>query len=306
MTQPFVYARADFRRPAARSSAHWSPAAVRGAGTGHGPCAGWLPTRAPARSFPSPFFLRLFLGFFLGLLATAPSAAQQPPAAPGDAHEQAADTRLVPGDQSAPAAKAPAGTRRARGASQGSPAQTSIFGSHGTGSKFVYVFDRSNSMNDFDGRPLAGAKRELIASLADLDRIHQFQIVFYNDRLSVFNPHHPYAPRMEFGDAATRRRAEEFVQRMEAGGGTEHMAALKLALGMRPDVIFLVTDAGEPRLSAKELEEIARRNERVGATINAIEFGVGPDPGGTNFLVQLAKQNHGEHVYIDVTKLPSE
>jgi hypothetical protein len=182
--------------------------------------------------------------------------------------------------------------------------ETSVFGSHGIGSKFVYLFDRSNSMNEFEGRPLAGAKRELIASLADLDRIHQFQIVFYNERPTVFNPDYPRGPRMLFGDAATKRRATEFVRRMDAGGGTRHMEALKLALGMRPDVIFLVTDAGEPQLTAKDLADILRRNERVGAAINAIEFGVGPDPGGTNFLVRLAEQNHGQHVYVDVTRLP--
>jgi hypothetical protein len=245
----------------------------------------------------------------LAMLVLVELHAQQSPAEPAGARGGTADAATAQGAEGSPAAqsprgKSPPGTRLGRAAGQGSQAQTSIFGSHGTGAKFVYVFDRSNSMNDFEGRPLSGAKRELIASLADLERIHQFQIVFYNERLAVFNPHYPQSPRMEFGDATTKRRAEEFVRRMEAGGGTRHMDALKLALGMRPDVIFFVTDAGEPRLSAKELEDILRRNERVGARINAIEFGVGPAAGGTNFLVQLAEQNHGEHVYVDVTKLP--
>ena len=240
----------------------------------------------------------------LTMLVLVESYGQQSPAEPAGVPAGTADAAPDKGAKDSPAAKSPPGTRLGRAAGQGSQAQTSLFGSHGTGMKFVYLFDRSNSMNDFEGRPLSGAKRELIASLADLDRIHQFQIVFYNDRLAVFNPHYPQSPRMEFGDATTKRRAEEFVRRMEAGGGTRHMEALKLALGMRPDVIFFVTDAGEPRLTAKELEDILRRNERVGARINAIEFGVGPNPGGTNFLVQLAEQNHGEHVYVDVTKLP--
>jgi len=188
----------------------------------------------------------------------------------------------------------------------GGQVETSVFGSRGVGTKFVYVFDRSNSMNDFEGRPLAGAKRELIASLQDLDRIHQFQIVFYNHRLSVFNPDYPRSPRMLFGDAATKRRAESFVRRIDADGGTSHWEAIKLALNMRPDVIFLVTDADEPQLSAKELADVQRLNERVGATINTIEFGVGPDAGRMNFLVRLARQNNGQHVYVDVTKLPLE
>jgi hypothetical protein len=240
----------------------------------------------------------------LVVLVLVESSGQQPPGEPAGGPTGTARAAPEKGVGDSPSSGSSSGSRPRGISGKGNQAQTSVFGSHGTGNKFVYVFDRSNSMNDFEGRPLAGAKRELTASLGDLDRIHQFQIVFYNDRPTVFNPHYPQSPRMLFGDAATKRRAEDFVRRMDAGGGTRHMEALKLALGMRPDVIFFVTDAGEPQLSAKELEDILRRNERVGATINAIEFGVGPDPGGTNFLVRLAQQNHGEHVYVDVTRLP--
>ncbi len=236
----------------------------------------------------------------LVLLLPLSAIGQQAPARPDDRPAAAG-----PGAQAEPADAPGASRKPADPPRLGSDqVETSVFGSHATGTSFVYVFDRSNSMNDFGGRPLAGAKRELLASLADLDRIHRFQIVFYNDRPTVFNPNYPQNPRMLFADAATKRRAESFVRRMEANGGTRHMDALKLALGMRPDVIFLVTDAGEPPLSAKELADILRRNERVGATINVVEFGVGPDPGVANFLARLAEQNHGQYVYVDVTRLP--
>ena len=159
-------------------------------------------------------------------------------------------------------------------------------------------------MDGYQGRPLAAAKSELIASLQDLESIHQFQIIFYNERPTVFNPFSPQPPRMLFGDSQTKRLAQNFVRGIVAAGGTRHEEALKLALGMQPDVIFFLTDAAEPELSPSQLEDLRRLNARVGATINAIEFGAGAQQGELNFLVRLARQNGGQYVYIDVTRLP--
>jgi Ca-activated chloride channel family protein len=72
---------------------------------------------------------------------------------------------------------------------------------------------------------------------------------------------------------------------------------------MTPDVVFFLTDAEQPQLSASELAEVRRLN-RGESVINTIEFGSGTFPGGENFLIRLARQNRGRHVYVDVTKLP--
>ena len=61
--------------------------------------------------------------------------------------------------------------------------------------------------------------------------------------------------------------------------------------------------ADDPQLTADELNKIARLNR--GTVINAIEFGVGPPAGRSNFLVRLAQQNGGQHAYVDVTRLPA-
>ena len=74
---------------------------------------------------------------------------------------------------------------------------------------------------------------------------------------------------------------------------------------MGPDVLFFLTDANEPVLSPGDIAELGRRN-RAGAIINCIEFGVGPFSGGDNFLMRLARQNRGQHVYVDVTALGRE
>ena len=190
-----------------------------------------------------------------------------------------------------------------RGKTAGGRATTGVFGVQGEGSKFVYVFDRSGSMQGFQGRPLAAAKRELIASLNDLESVHQFQIIFYNERPYVCNPRQESSPRMLFGTDRDRNLATDFVRSVVADGGTRHTEALQLALRMQPDVIFFLTDADEPRLTATELAQIRRQNQSVGASINTVEFGAGASSGDFNFLVQLAQQNGGQHVYVDVTRL---
>jgi hypothetical protein len=193
------------------------------------------------------------------------------------------------------------GGRPARSAAAGG-ATTQVFGAQGQGSKFVYVFDRSASMDGFQGRPMAAAKAQMLASLRDLKSVHQFQIIFYNERISVFNPSHPQPPRMMFGTEQNRRLAEEYIRGISPAGGTRHGEPLKRALGLQPDVIFLLTDAEEPQMTPGELEQARRRN-RGATSIHTIEFGSGPFHGRDNFLVRLARQNNGQHVYVDVTRL---
>ncbi|MBW3597544.1 MAG: hypothetical protein KY475_09750 [Planctomycetes bacterium] len=193
----------------------------------------------------------------------------------------------------------------ARSKDFGGGVQTEVFGVQGNGTKFVYVFDRSSSMNGFEGRPLAAAKRELIASLADLAPVHQFQIVFYNDRITVCNPNPGLAPKLLYGNDRDRQAAADFVRSITGAGGTRHFEPLMTALRMGPDVIFFLTDAEEPSLSADELAKIRAVNRRHEASIHTVEFGVGPFRGEENFLVKLARQNHGRHAYVDVTRLPA-
>lgn len=183
----------------------------------------------------------------------------------------------------------------------GGQVQTGVFGVQGTGRKFVYVFDRSGSMEGYGGRPLAAAKSELIASLENLQSIHQFQIIFYNDKPQVMNLA-GYEGRLAFGDDASKRAAARFVSGIVADGGTQHMEAIKKAVALQPDVIFFLTDADEPQIRPDELAKIRIWNKSE-AIINTIEFGAGPPSGSDNFLKKLARQNRGQHVYVDVTRL---
>ncbi len=144
------------------------------------------------------------------------------------------------------------------------------------------------------------AKSELLASLDDLERVHQFQIIFYNEQPQIFNPDGG-TPRLVWGDPAHKEKARRFVRGIVADGATRHVHALEMALRMGPDIIFFLTDADEPQLSAEELARVRRKNRNT--MINSVEFGFGPKRARNNFLQQLARQNGGRHVYVDVSLL---
>ncbi|MEN1679349.1 MAG: hypothetical protein AAGJ46_07120 [Planctomycetota bacterium] len=194
-------------------------------------------------------------------------------------------------------ARAGGGRRRTAG---GGEAAVSVFGVQGVGQKFVYAFDRSVSMS-VEGR-LVGAKRQLIESLAALESIHQFQIVFFNQR--VRSPDLSGGQdRIAFANEQNKQLAERFVDGVLPDGGTDRYAALSQALRYSPDVVFFLTDADDPMTTA-ELLRIRRQNARIGATICTIEFGSGPSHGRDNFLKQLAQMTDGQYGYVDTTRLP--
>ncbi len=182
----------------------------------------------------------------------------------------------------------------------GGKGRATVFGVTGEGWKFVYVFDRSDSMNWHNRKPLRRAKAELLGSLESLDSNHQFQIIFYNQEPAIFNPSGD-PNRLAFATEQTKRNAERFVAGITATGGTDHVAALTRAISLHPDVIFFLTDADEPVLSTGRLYDVHRR--AAGITIHALEFGFGPQRDANNFLVKLARQNGGQHIYVDVSKL---
>ncbi len=182
----------------------------------------------------------------------------------------------------------------------GGKVTTEVFGIKGTGSRFVYVFDRSASMSGYNNKPLKAAKQQLLASLESLGPTQQFQIIFYNDTTMVFDPN-PGPPEMMPADDQTKRQAIRFVERTQADRGTDHLNALRLALSLAPDVIFLLTDA-EGGFTRGELGRVSDWN-RSGAIINAIEFGVGSSRGNDRSLEQLAREHGGTYIYKNILTL---
>ncbi len=173
---------------------------------------------------------------------------------------------------------------RSSGYGGASSSTVDVFGVKGSGTRFVYLFDRSTSM---EGAPLAAAKQQLLKSLSALKSVNQFQIIFFNWQ--------PYPiditgqGRMAFADDRNKRMAASLIGNVTAEEGTDRYTALKRAIDFQPDVIFFLTDADDA-MPPSEVAEIARANEGTQAAICVIEFGRDPSPPRDNFLRQLARK----------------
>ena len=193
------------------------------------------------------------------------------------------------------------------GSGGGAPkVKTKVFGIEGEGRRFVYVFDRSDSMNGYEGRPFAVAKAELRKSLESLSESHEFQIIFYNDAPVAFGGSESNGPRMMLGSEANKSTANAFVRDIQATGGTQHLRALRMALNMNPDVIFFLTDADKPALREREIDDLQNRASRSTTSIHSIQFGEGPNQSGGNWIQVLAEGTTGKYRYINVNQLGDE
>jgi len=171
-----------------------------------------------------------------------------------------------------------------------------FFGSEGKGKSFVFVIDASASMGDSNA--IIVARAELMRSIEQLDSSQTFQVIFYNDR--QFPMQTPgEAPKLLPANQINRTLGRNHIDNIRPDGGTQHFPALQRALEFKPDVIFFLTDAGEPSLTPAELNAIQRLN-RGRTQINTILFAKGSDLGPENFLQKLARQNGGIYAHRDL------
>ncbi|MDR0327543.1 MAG: VWA domain-containing protein [Planctomycetaceae bacterium] len=179
-----------------------------------------------------------------------------------------------------------------------------IFGTNGKGTKFMYVFDRSGSM---ESQPLRRAKDELIRSLDSLNDFHQFNIVFYSAPASEDDPGWRLwraGRKLIYASQSEKLNAVRFVDSITAEGGTRHFEPLSEAIRHRPDVIFFLTDGeSQDDLTPVQLANIERANSvGKGTQINVIQFGSGGlTDSPSRVLRQLAEENNGQYQYVNVT-----
>jgi len=181
---------------------------------------------------------------------------------------------------------------------------TAFLGVRDQATRVVYAIDCSASMaND---NAIRSAKAALVASLQSLTESQQFQIIFYNQTPNLMRLRNNSTADMAFATEVNKTLARQHIAGVEPDLGTDHLPALKMALRLGPEVIFFLTDADEPQLSAGELQELHRLN--AGRTrIHTIEFGRGAELGETvNFLKKLATQNGGTYRYHDVRRIAME
>jgi hypothetical protein len=170
--------------------------------------------------------------------------------------------------------------------------KASFFGIGAAGRRIVFVVDASASMN----RPYVGEgkthfgqmKLELAKSILGLTENQQFFIIF------IFFNEHAFPMRADALEHAYPQNQQRFIERMTAvpaSGLTDPRPALTMALDLRPDVVYLLTDGTFPRDVQNDLG--ALRQSVV--ELNTIAFG---DPRAEKSLKPLALHNGGRFIFV--------
>lgn len=184
------------------------------------------------------------------------------------------------------------------GAGRGDGQRVGFAGTSGSGRRFLYVIDRSESMSWNGGAPMRRALDEAVASVESLDPkkgATKFQVAIFNHDVEIFEN----ADALIDVNFENKARIVRYLRSVVADGGTRPELALENALRLKPDVVFFLTDADE-ELSEAALESIqtARRRFNV-KQICVVEFGRGSQSRKKTFR-RLAGENGGVYVFRDI------
>jgi len=150
--------------------------------------------------------------------------------------------------------------------------------------KIVYVVDRSGSMTD----SLVYVKFELKRSIQELSEEKEFHIIFYSSGPPVEMP----TRRLVRATERNKQQAFEFIDTVIAQGETDPSGALERAFGVKPDLIYLLTD-GEFDRSIVDL--VRGRNPGGKVTVHTIGFLYQI---GETVLKQIADENNGNYKFV--------
>jgi hypothetical protein len=160
--------------------------------------------------------------------------------------------------------------------------QTSFFGIRARGQFFVYVVDCSGSMIDDDRFPRATI--ELRRSVMALREPQKFEVIFYNTE-SIPMPGGPIARTADF---AAKQQMLTWLRMIEPDAGTDPRLAMKQALMLQPDAVFLLSDGEFPDGT---VEAIARTNTRK-IPIHCVDLAGGL---GGDHLKRIARSSGGQY-----------
>ncbi|MFO0876460.1 MAG: vWA domain-containing protein [Gemmataceae bacterium] len=152
--------------------------------------------------------------------------------------------------------------------------------------RIVYLLDRSISMGPGGG--LDRARAEVALSLRALPPGARFQILAYNRSVVPLVPH---PAGLVPADTPHLAQALTALEELSATGATHHAAALRQGLALRPEVLFLLTDADD--LDDREAAALIRAYP-AGTVLHVVELarGLAGRPGA---LARLAAHTQGSY-----------
>lgn len=197
---------------------------------------------------------------------------------------------LVSGARAATAAATTGqgGTGGGDGTGEGGPG-IPFFGTHAAGDSFVYVVDMSGSMQ---GARFRRAIVELNRSIVKLKSEQKFFVIFFNDQ--AFPMFYPRPERGLVAASATMKgKANRWIRSRIPTSVTNAIPALEMALQLKPDAIFFLTDGELP--DAADVQEMLHRRNTERVVIHTIAF---ENADGEGTLQAIAKDNGGTYRFV--------
>jgi hypothetical protein len=173
-----------------------------------------------------------------------------------------------------------------------SKAATEFFGIGGYGQTFVYVVDCSGSMNDND--KFDRARYELLKSIEQLSKDQQYFVIFYNHTMYPMESQKPL-----FATQDNLATTTEWINRAEPMGGTNPMPALMLALSLKPDAIYFLTDGQFDLGVMQELRNRNRTNLKLHMHVVPIHTICFYDRSAEGMMRMIARNSGGEYRYVN-------
>lgn len=170
-------------------------------------------------------------------------------------------------------------------------ASTDFFGIGGYGKTFVYVVDASDSMND-RGK-FERARYELLKSIDQLGSEQKFYVIFYNERAYPMDADAPLKGSQENVTTAT-----EWINQVQPTGGTNPLPALLLAISMRPDAIYFLSDGQFDPGTIQVLRTQNRQNLRKDIRMIPIHTIAFLDRIAEGMMKMIARNSGGEYRYV--------
>jgi len=169
----------------------------------------------------------------------------------------------------------------------------SFFGVYAPGSKFVYILDSSSSM---EGERWQLAREKLLHSLRLLGPEREFFVICFDHQTTLLFDSSPSHAEFHHADSATIRKVERWLRSRVLGSSTMPAEALRFAMNMKPDAIFLLSD-GELRDHSLIMLRLfnAHRHDYRQIPIHAVHL---ISPAGKATLERIAEENGGTFTFV--------
>ena len=164
----------------------------------------------------------------------------------------------------------------------------SFFGTHTDGNRIVYLVDSSGSMGW--GQRFQEEKDELIRSIRSLKPHIHFTVIFYDDA-----PHFPKPLKMQPATKANIEAIAKWVAAVRLGIENRMIPALRNALTLKPDTIFLLSDGMSDFDPDEICTSVRHLNAKAKARIHTISM---HDLAGQRLMKQIAAENKGEYRHV--------